>query len=203
MDDSLYFMCNIEDFKFLADTIQHVPLPLKTRYTFCCAPISRKMPFVCSMFLKVCLLQRTKGVIQQFEGIFLQFTRQFSRGEALTFEWVTAQLGWPFSVPETIAELQHLENVFDVFDLYLWLTYRFADMFPDKDRMRAAQHELDRTIHEGVLKITKLIQQQASGTVKYLRRMVLSLISSPIYAIIVPLKVYHECRIYVSHGSGF
>lgn len=53
VDDSLYFMCNIEDFKFLADMIQHVPLPLRARYLFCCAPINKKMPFVCTMFLKV------------------------------------------------------------------------------------------------------------------------------------------------------
>jgi hypothetical protein len=53
VDDSLYFMCNIEDFKFLADMIQHVPLPLRARYVFCCAPINRKLPFVCTMFLKV------------------------------------------------------------------------------------------------------------------------------------------------------
>jgi len=55
VDDSLYFMCNVEDFKFLADMIQHVPLPLRARYVFCCSPINRKMPFVCSMFLKVIL----------------------------------------------------------------------------------------------------------------------------------------------------
>lgn len=53
VDDSLYFMCNIEDFKFLADMIQHVPLALRARYVFCCAPINKKMPFVCTMFLKV------------------------------------------------------------------------------------------------------------------------------------------------------
>lgn len=53
VDDSLYFMCNIEDFKFLAEMIQHVPLPLRARYVFCCSPINRKMSFVCSMFLKV------------------------------------------------------------------------------------------------------------------------------------------------------
>lgn len=53
VDDSLYFMCNVEDFKFLADMIQHVPLALRARYVFCCAPINRKMPFVCTMFLKV------------------------------------------------------------------------------------------------------------------------------------------------------
>lgn len=53
VDDSMYFMCNIEEFKFLADMIQHVPLPLRARYVFCCAPINKKIPFVCTMFLKV------------------------------------------------------------------------------------------------------------------------------------------------------
>ncbi|CRL07148.1 CLUMA_CG020141, isoform A [Clunio marinus] len=52
VDDSLYFMCNTEDFKFLAEMIQHVPLPLRARYVFCCAPINRKMPLVCGMLLK-------------------------------------------------------------------------------------------------------------------------------------------------------
>ena len=46
-------MCNVEDVKFLADIIEHVPLPLRARYTFSCAPINKKMPFVCTMFLKV------------------------------------------------------------------------------------------------------------------------------------------------------
>lgn len=53
VDNSLYFICNTEDFKFLADMIQHVPLPLRARYVFCCAPINRKLPFSCAMFLKV------------------------------------------------------------------------------------------------------------------------------------------------------
>ena len=105
VDDSLYFICNINDFKFLADMIQHVPLPLRARYVFCCAPINRKIPFVCSMFLK--------------------FSRQYSRNEALTFDWLGRQIGWPFACPNTLLDLVHLESVFDVLDLYLWLSYRF------------------------------------------------------------------------------
>lgn len=105
VDDSLYFICNINDFKFLADMIQHVPLPLRARYVFCCAPINRKIPFVCSMFLK--------------------FARQYSRNEALTFDWLGRQIGWPFACPNTLLDLVHLESVFDVLDLYLWLSYRF------------------------------------------------------------------------------
>lgn len=103
VDDSLYFMCNIDDFKFLAEMIQHVPLPLRARYVFCCAPINRKMPFVCSMFLK--------------------FARQYSKNEPVTFDFVVSNCGWPFQLPKTILDLVQLEAVFDVMDLYLWLRY--------------------------------------------------------------------------------
>ncbi|KAL1137981.1 hypothetical protein AAG570_009676 [Ranatra chinensis] len=145
VDDSLYFMCNTDDFKFLADMIQHVPLPLRARYVFCCAPINRKMPFVCSMFLK--------------------FARQFSRNDAITFNWLCRHIGAPFSVPKSIGDLVHLEAVFDVLDLYLWLSNRFSDLFPAIVEVRNLQAKLDDVIQEGVTKITQLIEtsEQMSG----------------------------------------
>lgn len=138
VDDSLYFMCNIEDFKFLAEMIQHVPLPLRARYVFCCAPINRRMPFVCSMFLK--------------------FARQYSKNEPITFDWVMGYCGWPFSLPKTIVDLIHLEAIFDVLDLYLWLSYRFMDLFPDAYLIRESQTELDNIIQQGVFQITRLLK---------------------------------------------
>jgi ATP-dependent RNA helicase SUPV3L1/SUV3 len=143
VDDSLYFMCTTEDFKFLAEMIQHVPLPLRARYVFCCAPINRKMPFVCSMFLK--------------------YARQFSRNEPVTFNWLCNQVNWPFSMPRTILDLVHLEAVFDVMDLYLWLSYRFMDMFPEANHVRDIQKELDEIIQQGVIQITKLLQNSESA----------------------------------------
>ncbi|CAF1163949.1 unnamed protein product, partial [Rotaria sordida] len=139
LDDSLFFMCNVEDVKFLADIIEHVPLPLRARYTFSCAPINKKMPFVCTMFLK--------------------YARQFSRSEPTTFDWLAKQIGWPFEIPNTIMDLVHLEEVFDCLDLYLWLSFRFADMFPDKELIRGIQAELDQIIHAGVQNIVKLIHR--------------------------------------------
>ncbi|PIO27156.1 hypothetical protein AB205_0121190, partial [Aquarana catesbeiana] len=50
--DGRYFVCNIEDFKFVADMIQHIPLNLRARYVFCTAPINRNLPFVCTSLLK-------------------------------------------------------------------------------------------------------------------------------------------------------
>uniref|UniRef100_A0A8C9EKF5 ATP-dependent RNA helicase SUPV3L1, mitochondrial n=1 Tax=Pavo cristatus TaxID=9049 RepID=A0A8C9EKF5_PAVCR len=101
--DGLYFVCNIDDFKFLADMIQHIPLNLRSRYVFCTAPLNRKEPFVCTTLLK--------------------FARQFSRNEPLTFDWLCRHTKWPLAPPKNIKELVHLEAVHDVFDLYLWLRY--------------------------------------------------------------------------------
>lgn len=142
MDSSHYFMCNSEDFKFLADMIQHVPLPLRARYVFCCAPINRKLTFVCSMFLRM--------------------SRQYSKNEVITFDWLCKNVGWPVSAPKTIIELIHLEMVFDVLDLYLWLGYRFIDLFPDTRVVKEMQQELDATIQMGVQNITRLLKNTES-----------------------------------------
>ncbi|TRY90541.1 hypothetical protein DNTS_002663 [Danionella cerebrum] len=136
--DGHYFVCNIEDFKFLADMIQHIPLNLRCRYVFCTAPINRKQPFVCTSFIK--------------------FARQFSRDEPLTFNWLCRLLNWPLSPPKNIKDLIHLEAVHDVLDIYLWLSYRFQDMFPDVKRVREIQKQLDEIIQIGVFNITRLIR---------------------------------------------
>ncbi|XP_071760964.2 ATP-dependent RNA helicase SUPV3L1, mitochondrial [Centroberyx gerrardi] len=142
--DGLYFVCNIDDFKFLADMIQHIPLNLRSRYVFCTAPINKKQPFVCTSFLK--------------------FARQFSRDEPLTFDWVCRHVSWPLAAPKNIKDLVHLEAVHDVLDLYLWLSYRFMDMFPDTALVREIQQELDDIIQQGVRNITRLIRATDTTT---------------------------------------
>ncbi|CAF2706509.1 unnamed protein product [Rotaria sp. Silwood2] len=139
LNNNLYFMCNIENMKFLADIIEHVPLSVRVRYVFSCAPINKNMTFVCAMFLK--------------------YARQFSLNEPITFDWLSKHIEWPFKKPKTIISLVHLEEVFDCFDLYLWLSTRFSEMFPDKELVQNIQAELDRIIHSGVQNIAKLAQQ--------------------------------------------
>lgn len=124
--------------------IQHVPLPLRARYVFCCAPINKKVPFVCTMFLQV--------------------TRQYSKNDAITFSWLCQHIGWPFSSPKTILDLVHLEAVFDILDLYLWLSYRFMDLFPDGNMVRDMQKELDAVIQEGIIQLTTLLKNSETGS---------------------------------------
>lgn len=144
MDTSSYFMCDTTNFKYLADVIQHVQLPLRARYVFCCAPINVRVPYVLTMFTK--------------------FSRQYSKNEALTVERLCRMIGWPFSPPRNVMELTHQEAVFDVLDLYLWLSYRFPDLFPDMEPIRKIQHELDEIIQQGVFNITHLLKAGATTT---------------------------------------
>ncbi|XP_017892243.1 ATP-dependent RNA helicase SUV3 homolog, mitochondrial isoform X2 [Ceratina calcarata] len=146
LDHTLYFICNLDDFKFLADMIQHIPLPLRTRYVFCCAPVNRKVPFTCSMLLK--------------------YARQCSRNQPATISWVRQQIEWPPSTPSSLADLVRLEGVFDVLDVYLWLSYRMPDLFPDGSSIRQLQFELDKIIETGIRKLAKLFRKTQSGDSK-------------------------------------
>lgn len=124
--DDLYFMCNLVQFKELAEIIEHVPLPLKTRYTLCSSPLNVKKGFAQVMFVKI--------------------ATQMSKGFPLTFEWLCKALGAPFTVPRSVAELEQLEGAFDVVDIYLWLSYRYPDQYVDADEVRELRVKLDAII---------------------------------------------------------
>ncbi|ESO97005.1 hypothetical protein LOTGIDRAFT_115298 [Lottia gigantea] len=136
IDSDNFFLSNMEDFKFLANIIEHIPLELRTRYVFCCAPINKRSNFACSSFLK--------------------FARRFSRNEPVSIEWLCSHIDWPCKLPYTISELEQLESVYDTLDMYLWLSYRYTDLFPDKNEVREMQMELDQLIREGIQNVTKL-----------------------------------------------
>lgn len=68
-------------------------------------------------------------------------------------------------MPQSIADLIELENIFDIMDIYLWLSYRFVDIYPHGDRIRAAQAQLDDLIQQGVAQITKLIDKESNDNI--------------------------------------
>lgn len=135
-DAKAFFICDLENFKFLASKIQHINLPLKSRFLFCSAPINIRSPFAVAIFTK--------------------YVRQYSIGEPVTVEWVKRTVGWPLANPVDIKSLTELEGVFDAFEVYLWLSYRFGDIFPEPNEMRALQKQLDAAILEGLSKIVNL-----------------------------------------------
>ena len=142
LNDSAYFMCLMEDTLFLSQLIEHIPLPLRTRYTFCLAPVNNRQPKVCAIYLK--------------------FARRLSRQEPCTFNWFCSDVGWPLKPPASLADLMELETVFDCMELYLWFSYRFPDHFPDPIQIRQIQQELDAIIQDGVNNIVVLMKATES-----------------------------------------
>ncbi|XP_067943763.1 ATP-dependent RNA helicase SUPV3L1, mitochondrial-like isoform X2 [Watersipora subatra] len=136
IDNEKYFLCQMDQFKKIAEVIEHVPIPLRSRYIFCCAPIPLQSAFVTTTLLK--------------------FVRRFSTGQALTIQWLKEQIEWPLNKPVSVNDLTHLEAVHDTLDLYNWLSYRFEDQFPDRELVRELQTILDEQILSGVTEITSL-----------------------------------------------
>merc|ERR1712071_46919 len=58
-----------------------------------------------------------------------------------------------------MGDLVHLESVFDVLDLYLWLSY----LFPDTVMVRRMGKELDQSIQTGVTQLVRLLTNTEKG----------------------------------------
>ncbi|XP_052770482.1 ATP-dependent RNA helicase SUV3 homolog, mitochondrial-like isoform X2 [Mya arenaria] len=120
-----YFMCHQMEMKALAEVIQDIPMSMRSKFTFCVAPLKVKLGFPRIMFQKMAKL--------------------LSEGHSLNFSWLSKNLGIPLKPPRTIAELQHLQAIFNVIDIYLWLSYRFA-MFDDIELVQDLRVEVDTMI---------------------------------------------------------
>lgn len=142
-DSSAYFICDMENFKILANTIEHINMPLKSRFVFCCAPINIKFPFAVAMFTK--------------------FARQYSVGEPINAEWIKRNVSWPNHSPKNLEELNYMEAIFDILELHLWLSYRFCEQFLEPDVVRKLQKELNDLILSGVSNIVGLIKAIPQG----------------------------------------
>ena len=53
--------------------------------------------------------------------LWMQFARQHSSGKPLTFDFLCRALDWPCEEPKTVDDLLHLETVYEMTDLYMWL----------------------------------------------------------------------------------
>lgn len=79
-----------------------------------------------------------------------QFANQHSIGRPITFDFVAEHCSLSVRLPQTIAELKRFEDTFDVMDIYLWMSYRFTDMYPHRDRIRTSQSQLDGLIQNAL-----------------------------------------------------
>ncbi|XP_078358132.1 ATP-dependent RNA helicase SUPV3L1, mitochondrial-like [Oculina patagonica] len=130
LDGANYFMCDLEDKKFVAKKLRGIPLSITDQYVFSTAPINIKK--------------------QLTIDLTVQFAECVCRDSAMTSSKLQASLKWPPRVPRSLEQLQHLEALHEGLDLYLWLSYRFPHIFVDQEHVCEMQDRVEAIIGEAV-----------------------------------------------------
>lgn len=108
---------------------------------------------------QVDLVDSLLALERSFLSFVFQFAYEHGKGQPITFETIAKHCALPVGIPSTLDDLVQLENIFDVMDIYLWLSLRFGLVFSDGVRVRQAQAHIDRQIQESVNNILQLARE--------------------------------------------
>ena len=125
-----YFICSLEKKKVTAELIETIPLAIRDRYTLCMSPADCRLPFTRVMLIR--------------------FARAISSGKIISAEGLRRVIGWPPTRPTSLRSMQELEVLHESFDLYLWLSYRYPEIFVDREKIRAMQSQLQTVINNSL-----------------------------------------------------
>ncbi|KAK9009537.1 hypothetical protein V6N11_036069 [Hibiscus sabdariffa] len=106
-----YFFANCEDILKAADIIDGLPLSLHNKYTFCISPVDMD------------------------DEISIQGLTQFAENFAKKGLVCLREIFTPgtLRVPKTSTALKELESIHKVLELYVWLSFRLDESFPDTE----------------------------------------------------------------------
>lgn len=105
-----YFIADCEETLKVAAVIDEMPLGLHEKYLFCISPVDMGDEISSQGLTQFAKNYATKGIVRLRE-IFTPGTLQ---------------------VPKTQAALKELESIHKVLDLYVWLSFRLEESFPDR-----------------------------------------------------------------------
>lgn len=114
-----YFIANCEEMLKVAAVIDELPMKLHDKYLFCISPVDMADEISAQGLTQFAGSYCKNGIVRLKE-IFTPGT---------------------LKVPETPTALQELESVHKVLDLYVWLSFRLKDSFPDHE-LAASQKAL-------------------------------------------------------------
>ncbi|XP_030507347.2 DExH-box ATP-dependent RNA helicase DExH16, mitochondrial isoform X1 [Cannabis sativa] len=106
-----YFIADCEDMMKVAAIIDELPLGLHDKYLFCISPVDVDDEISSQGLTQFAENYAKKGIVRLRE-IFTPGTLQ---------------------VPKSQAGLKEIESIHKVLDLYVWLSYRLEDSFPDRE----------------------------------------------------------------------
>ncbi|KAL1220666.1 DExH-box ATP-dependent RNA helicase DExH16 [Cardamine amara subsp. amara] len=142
---SNYFISNVEDMMKVAALVDELPLGLQEKYLFVVSPVD---------------------INDEISGQGLaQFAQNFSKTGVVRLTEILAPDR--VKVPKTPTELKELESLHKVFDLYVWLSIRLEDSFPDRE-VAASQKSICNKLIEQFLAGNRL--NSPTRVSRYLRR---------------------------------
>ncbi len=119
---------NIESMLELAAIVDEYELDLRSRYHLACAPASLGSPYI--------------------ESVYHRYLSHLEKGE--TVPYIP-----PRELPRyahTNEELLHAEDRVKEVSLYLWLSFKFRELFPDTEKAQEARRRLNRFIEHSLQK---------------------------------------------------
>lgn len=108
---SNYFISNCEAILKVAEVIEDLPLGLQERYLFCISPV-----------------EMDDGISAQ--GL-IQFAEEYAKKGLVNLKKVFTPA--TFCVPKTQNDLKELESIHKVLGLYIWLSFRMEESFPNRE----------------------------------------------------------------------
>ncbi|XP_078436286.1 ATP-dependent RNA helicase isoform X2 [Wolffia australiana] len=106
-----YFISDCEQMLKVAAVVDELPMALKDKYLFCICPVDMNDDISAQGLTQFAENYARKGVVKLRE-IFTPGT---------------------VKVPKTHKALKELESIHKVLDLYVWLSFRMEDSFPDRE----------------------------------------------------------------------
>lgn len=106
-----YFIADCEHILKVASFVDELPLGLHEKYTFCISPVDMEDDISAHGLIQFAENYAKRGLVRLKE-IFTPETLQ---------------------TPKSQGELKELESVHKVLDLYVWLSFRMEESFPDRE----------------------------------------------------------------------
>ncbi|KAG0191615.1 hypothetical protein DFQ28_011454 [Apophysomyces sp. BC1034] len=132
--DGNYFLCNYQDQKKIADTIQMIPMEMRDRYQFVTAPVNSRK-------------QLGLDTIQHLAKVFSE-NRQCRLDELVELQDI---------VPKGPIQLNDLEMKHKQIILYMWLSLRYPDVYvTSQDESTKIKTRCEELIDEGLRSPTLL-----------------------------------------------
>jgi hypothetical protein len=130
LDSNLYHMMNVDEMLDIAKSIDHLSMPISTRFTLCRAPLNLN----------------NKTVLDAF----LNYSTSLSKNESVAF-----LMEVPKEVPSNSKQMEAMETDFKVIECYIWLARRFPEQFPDEDRAKNIQVMFQQMIEDGLAQLSE------------------------------------------------